>query len=764
MAVIYLFDNLKRLKRPVSTVQEIMHSEGKYEARAEISAREKPEYGDHFGFTDVDGRFRLFLIRLMDVSDDTGLRTLTGTDAAVAELNASMCEGISLTQKTAQQAAGEALSGTGWEIGRAETDGPVEAPDAYFEPVWDVLKTISNAAKVRITPYFEFDGNSISARKIDITSKEPTWNGVIITRKKHAKNIRITEEGIPYGRVYGLGKVTGTGDPPERVTIADAVWSIANGDPADKPAGQTWVSIPGAQTDAAYKFEDNRQTDANQLLRDAYEDLLDRQRPKASGTAVIGDVEMAPGYEHRKLRMWDRVAIRTEEGQTVQSTVINIDRYYVHREKTKITIGEETETEVLRIERQLAQLNRLSGLNSMRIRAQDNKNELTERLLFEASEEIKLRAYRTDVVKLEEDTLVRFNDVSITLDALEAEILLKASQTYVDNLGNEVRNLSSEVSIQAGQISSKVSANEIASVINQTPQAVLIDAGKIDLNGYVTADQLQATNASITNLMSGLTAATVLETNLLNAQQANVTYLSVNGLNVADVSMQLREVSMGSLFSHRMMVESATGALSLQHSHAVSVNTDGLLQLGEVSSSGGTFNIADTQFYKDGVEAAYEEGYAAGEAAGGGGESAGDAYNRGYEAGKTAYQPTTVNVENTSVDKKHITINVSNSYQELIGGYVLALDDFVDEIYTEAYNKGYTNGYTDGSDDMFGGAYEEGWNDAVNSVYVQGSISSIRNTAANTFFAQGSATAYIGGEAIASSGTFTKTQTINVGQ
>lgn len=764
MAVIYLFDNLKRLKRPVSNVQEIVHSEGKYEAKAEISAREKPEYGEHFGFMDVDGRFRLFLVRLMDVNDDTGVRTLTGTDAAVAELNASICEGISLTQKTAQQAAWEALNGTGWELGTLESDGPVEATDAYFEPVWEVLKTISNAAKVRITPYFEFDGQNISARKIDITSREPTWRGVIITRKKGAQNIRITEEGVPYSRVYALGKVIGTGDPPERVTIADAVWSTANGDPVDKPAGQKWVSLPDAQTTDAYTYEDNRQTDANQLMRYAYDDLLSRRKPKASGSATIGDVEFAPGYEHRKLRMWDRVVVRTEAGETVETTVINIDRYYVHREHTKITVGEETTTDVYRIERQLAQLNRLSGLNSIRLRAQGNKSEITDRLLFEASEEIKLRAYRADVVKLEEDTLVRFNDVSITLDALEAEILLKANQTYVDNLGNTVRDLSAEVSIQAGQISSKVSANEIASVINQTPQAVLIDAGKIDLNGYVTVDQLQATNASITNLMSGLTAATVLDTNLLLAQQAEVNYLSVSGLNIADYSMQLREVSMGSVFSHRMLVESTTGALSLQHSHAVSVNSSGLLQLGEVSSSGGTFNIADTQFYKDGVEAAYDEGYAAGEAAGGGGESAGDAYNRGYEAGKTAYQPTKVSVENTNVDSKYITVNVSNSYQELIGGYVLVLEDFVDQIYKEAYDEGYRIGYTEGSDDMMSGAYEEGWNDAVNSVYVQGSISSIRNTAANTFFAQGSATAYIGGTAIASSGTFTKTQTINVGQ
>ena len=49
-----------------------------------------------------------------------------------------------------------------------------------------------------------------------------------------------------------------------------------------------------------------------------------------------------------------------------------------------------------------------------------------------------------------------------------------------------------------------------------------------------------------------------------------------------------------------------------------------------------------------------------------------------------------------------------------------------------------------------------------------GSIDSIRNTAANTFFAQGGARAYItvnNGSAISvASATLTKTQTINVGQ
>lgn len=40
------------------------------------------------------------------------------------------------------------------------------------------------------------------------------------------------------------------------------------------------------------------------------------------------------------------------------------------------------------------------------------------------------------------------------------------------------------------------------------------------------------------------------------------------------------------------------------HSHKVSVNEDGTITLGEVSSTGGSFNIADTAFYKDGVSAA----------------------------------------------------------------------------------------------------------------------------------------------------------------
>lgn len=513
MAMIWLFDNQKRLKKPIRHVQEIIHTEGDYTCEAQILSADKPQYGDHFGFQCVDGRFRLFLIRIVDVSDETGVCTLTGTDAAVAELDTAIVESLSLAGKTAQEAARQALNTSGWTVGRVEENNEFEAPDAYFESVWEVLKTIGTAAKVRAVPYFEFTDGQITGRRVDLISKTPVWRGLIHTRKKGAKNIIITEEGTPYGRVYGLGKVTGSGDPPERLTFADVVWSRANGDPADKPAGQTWVAFPGAKTDAAYVYEDNRETDSGKLISASFEDLKKKQAPKASGSANIGDMEFVPGYEHRMVRLWDKAVVRTAEGITAETTVINIKRYYVRKDLTKIILGEENETDIYRIENQIAKLNtetiRASrSAGGAGAAAQENK-----RAIIAAEEQILLRAFRTEVVQLEQDTAVEFTELYLDLDTIRQQIELKANVTTVDNLKNVVDELDSTVTIQAGQISSKVSHNEVISSINQTPESVVIEAGRIDLSGYVTASQLKAEIADITIGFASTVATNTLETN-----------------------------------------------------------------------------------------------------------------------------------------------------------------------------------------------------------------------------------------------------------
>ena len=153
MAVIYLFDSAKNLRRMVRKgVQEIIHNEGEYTATAQILSKDKTAYGDHFGFMCADGRFRMFLVNVMEITDETKTCTITGTDAAIAELEGSVLETLPMNDTTAIEAATGALRGTGWQIGATTGDGAVRAPDAYFTTVWAVLKTISAAAKVRVEP------------------------------------------------------------------------------------------------------------------------------------------------------------------------------------------------------------------------------------------------------------------------------------------------------------------------------------------------------------------------------------------------------------------------------------------------------------------------------------------------------------------------------------------------------------------------------------------------------------------------------------
>ena len=758
MAVIYLFDAAKRPKRAIKAVQEIIHKEGEYSAITQINGKETPEYGDFFGFQCVDGYFRMFLITIMDTADETGICTLTGTDAALAELNGQVLPELRLQNTTAQRAALEAISGSGWSLGNVTGDGEVDTENAYYATVWEALKTIAAAGKVRIIPYYEFADGIIVGRKIDVLDKTPVYRGLIHTRKKGARNIYITKEGSPKGRVYGLGKIIGTGNPPEQVTFKDAVWSKASGDPADKPAGQDWVAIDGAISNDGYVFTDNRETDPNKLLKKAYEDLQKKQKPKAGGTANITDMEWKPEYSHRIVRMWDLAVVRTEDGETAEATVINIERYYVKKHLTKITIGEENETELPTLEEQIANLNSVSGITARRVGGVGNAAAQNKQLILSAeeliqlnakrieanAEEILLRATKQEVVELEEGFNVKFSEVYIDLDAAKAQIELKASQQVVDNLGNTVDDMNATLTIQAQQISSKVEKNGVISAINQTAEEVKIAAARINLEGYVKASELEATNAMISNLMSGLVAATVLDTNLLKAQQVNSTYVSCNALNIADISTQFRTVSMGSVMSHRFVVESGTADISLQHSHAVSVNeTTGQVQLGEVSATGGNFNIADTKFFKDAVAAAQGGGDITLTAAGwiSNGENIVTASTKSQTKTLAVKLPEfKVSGGNTWNSQNKTTVYFST---DSVTGSLKSKEVDASSIYTKGTSAGYQT--------------------AKDNTVLKYANFSIRNTAPNYFFAEVTMIAEVGGEQVATRYISTSQQ-INVGQ
>jgi hypothetical protein len=80
--------------------------------------------------------------------------------------------------------------------------------------------------------------------------------------------------------------------------------------------------------------------------------------------------------------------------------------------------------------------------------------------------------------------------------------------------------LSSRITVNAQGIEMKVNKNGVISAINQTAESVTIQASKINLSGYVTASQLNSTNARIDNIISG---DTTINKAIIGALYANTT-------------------------------------------------------------------------------------------------------------------------------------------------------------------------------------------------------------------------------------------------
>lgn len=616
MAVIYLFDQTRQLKKPVlEGVQEIIHMEGEYEAVAQILAKDAPANGEYFGFRCMDERFRLFLIRLVEIDDESGTCMITGTDAAIAELDTSIVTELSLQNTTAVQAITGALQSTGWTIGQQMGNGQVNTESAYFATRWTAIKTAAAEGGVRAVPYYEFSGNRITAKKVDVLDKTPVFSGLIYTRKRGAQNIHITREGIPYGRVYPVGKIIGDSEPPEQLTIADAVWSRAKGDPADKPAGQLYIDLPGAFTTAEYVYEDKRETDPTRLMEKAFHDLQSTGRPTASGTANLNEMQHAPGYEHMTAQMWMMAVVRAESGEMVETTIIDIERYYVHTELTKITVGDE-KTDADALENMLANMQSMiidaakvagggragAGKAKKMVLEAEELIQLNSKRIELNANEISLRAFDADVKRIEDETEVLFQEVRFDINADRARI--DATETLVDNIGNRVTIAEGELVVQAGEISQRVMKDGIIGAINLTPEDTLIQSKRINLEGYVTMSKFEAEIGEIDNIFAGYSQAQYLHVNnAVTAQSGQFTNISLINYDCSWKTPKMGEITLPDYLGKKNDEE-----MNLEHSHAVTVNDDGTITLGEVSSSGGTFKIADTTYYKNGVSASYNKG------------------------------------------------------------------------------------------------------------------------------------------------------------
>jgi hypothetical protein len=105
---------------------------------------------------------------------------------------------------------------------------------------------------------------------------------------------------------------------------------------------------------------------------------------------------------------------------------------------------------------------------------------------------------------------------SAGISGLTDQVILKASKTDLDALGQRVSTAESSIIETATGITSKVSKDSVISSINQTSESVTINASKINLVGAVTADSIATGAVTANKIAANAITTDKIATNVLS--------------------------------------------------------------------------------------------------------------------------------------------------------------------------------------------------------------------------------------------------------
>lgn len=503
VVTLYIFDPQRKVRRILRDgIVELIHKEQDYELTAEIPVSTQVAPGEYLGMMCVDGRYRLFAVSKTIITDDEGTVTCTATDVAVQELQNTVVVDKTRMDATARECATLLLDGTAWSLGSVTDNADQQNVSAYYTSLWEALSAMETLYKVRVIPYYTMDAQGIRDRRVDVVEDTPVYRGRLFEPERDASSILVTCTGEPVTVLYAVGDEI-EGQTDVRVTLADAAWSKAAGDPADKPAGQTWL----ADEDAVAKYGRRERafvvsgvTDPAELIQKTWEELKQVKEPSVNVTATVADLEMAAGMSHKMVRLGDECIVRTRHAGDVRSRIIKINRDYVNPHHTKLELGDEVQT----ISSTVSSLSR-SAIKTTRT----------------------LTKYQNEF--LHDQNLIQLNAEAIQLNA--KDILAQAETIRLhggrlDEQGNWIQSASITIDGLESKIELKVDKAGIVSAINMSPEEITIQSKKVNLVGYVTASQLEAQSAKIDNLTNGITIANAIQTKGLVATTANISTLN----------------------------------------------------------------------------------------------------------------------------------------------------------------------------------------------------------------------------------------------
>ena len=531
------------------------------------------------------GAFQAYEIRNCQTFQAEGYQQFTAEDIAISELtDCHIPDDIELTNITAQAALNKILPGTGWSVGNVD-DSSKSTADIGRGSVWQGVITIRNNWNVNFLTRVTVGSGGITGRYIDIIPTEGTWRGLRLAIDKNTTDPCVNvDDSELYTALYAYGASYTEGTDIEtqktvETNIAGVTWSKTSAHPA-KPAGQKFLEWPektalyGRKGKARFGYYQNTSIkDPNVLLQKTWETLKSCSEPKVSFTGTVTDMKRF-GYNDVPLRLYDMAIIDFGDAvmykQIVKLTVNLLDAtgnrptigdyipniIYINRETENYATGGSTgvsggrgggggsrsqkqqgefETSILQNERNIILEARQVDENRAKLRAagieidpitgvviyaEDVKNGIGSNFKVisnEISSEVKARTKQGE-------------QLSSTIKQTANSITQKVTDTE--------NRLTAQININSDSIKLKVDKNGVISAINVSPESIDISAKRVNLSGYVTAEQLAVTDGEITKLKTGVTKATSLR-----ASQATMDYLAVpDSLSVFGYAIRFQQI------------------------------------------------------------------------------------------------------------------------------------------------------------------------------------------------------------------------------
>jgi len=195
-------------------------------------------------FRDKDDNLRLFVIKETEEVDgaDGPIIEVYCDPEYIDELNDIVIEDKRPQNRTAEYALGQVLEDSRWEVGEVAELG-TNTTNFYFMTGIEAINRILDVWGGEIRDRIEVEGNKITGRYIDILTRRGADTGKRWEIDKDIIEITRLTQSYPKTALYGRGASLETegGGFSRLLTFEDVEWSVANGDPVDKPLGQKWV-------------------------------------------------------------------------------------------------------------------------------------------------------------------------------------------------------------------------------------------------------------------------------------------------------------------------------------------------------------------------------------------------------------------------------------------------------------------------------------------------------------------------------------------